>query len=86
MRLNSQLSTSVDDGCVLFLPETSRFLDLNRTAAALLEVGVNTGWSFRGMAGHLHRVSLIPPCEAQSIIEAFVSDLTEQGLWVAITD
>ena len=70
----------VDDGVVAFVPATSRFVDLNESAAEMWHVLRRAGGSRAALADHLVTTHALDPGNAREIVAHFIDDLRRQDL------
>ncbi len=70
----------VDDGLVAFVPATSRFVDLNESAAEMWHVLCRSGGSEPALVEHLVTAHALDPDTAREIDAHFIDDLRREGL------
>lgn len=69
----------VDDGAVIFVAASQRFLDLNSSALALLELIAAAGWSTEDAAEALSASSVLDATTSGEVLESFLADLQAAG-------
>ena len=70
----------IDDGLVAFVPATSRFVDLNESAAEMWHVLCRSGGSEPALVDHLVTAHALDPDNACEIVAHFIDDLRREGI------
>ena len=74
----------VDDGSVVYLPDLSKFIDLNETASSLYEELASPGATLTAVVGWCDR-EYNTGDQSEGIVLELISDLAVEGLVVHLT-
>jgi hypothetical protein len=70
----------VEDGVVIFDPDTNTYLDLDERGAELWLTMVDLGWDEEALVRHLVDEFASSPEQAEEVVASFVGELTRRGV------